>query len=554
MTTTSPTKKPGGARIAVQRFGTFLSGMIMPNIAAFIAWGFITMLFIPAGFFGANSPFGWHWAPVAEILGGGGDAATINWPGAMTALTANADGGTYQGYVGLVSVMITYLLPLLIANTGGRIVYGARGGVVATIAVMGVIVGTNIPMFLGAMIMGPLAAWVTKQMDKLWDGKIRPGFEMLVNNFSAGILGMVLAIVGFFAFGPVFLGISAVLGSIVAFLVQFNLLPVLSIIVEPAKVLFLNNAINHGVFTPLGIEQAAESGKSILFLIEANPGPGLGLLLAFTFFGVGAAKASAPGAIIIQFLGGIHEIYFPYALAKPMTILALIAGGASGVATNMIFQGGLAFPAAPGSIIAVTVAAIGAGPANLLVVYLSVVVAAAVTFLVAGVILRASRKRDQEAEGDSFAAAIDQTAANKGKESSALGALRTRAAGTTGSGTTEAADRDVDAALGGAAGTVATKQLNNIVFACDAGMGSSAMGASVLRNKIKKAGIDGVTVTNQAIANLDGSADLVITQNQLTDRAKAQSPDSLHVSVDNFMNSPKYDEVVEMVRAQHEAK
>ncbi|MEX8033339.1 PTS mannitol transporter subunit IICB [Microbacterium sp. 20-116] len=554
MTTTSPTKKPGGARIAVQRFGTFLSGMIMPNIAAFIAWGFITMLFIPAGFFGANSPFGWHWAPVAEILGGGGDAATINWPGAMTALTANADGGTYQGYVGLVSVMITYLLPLLIANTGGRIVYGARGGVVATIAVMGVIVGTNIPMFLGAMIMGPLAAWVTKQMDKLWDGKIRPGFEMLVNNFSAGILGMILAIVGFFAFGPVFLGISAVLGSIVAFLVQFNLLPVLSIIVEPAKVLFLNNAINHGVFTPLGIEQAAESGKSILFLIEANPGPGLGLLLAFTFFGVGAAKASAPGAIIIQFLGGIHEIYFPYALAKPMTILALIAGGASGVATNMIFQGGLAFPAAPGSIIAVTVAAIGAGPANLLVVYLSVVVAAAVTFLVAGVILRASRKRDQEAEGDSFAAAIDQTAANKGKESSALGALRTRAAGTTGSGTTEAADRDVDAVLGGAAGTVATKQLNNIVFACDAGMGSSAMGASVLRNKIKKAGIDGVTVTNQAIANLDGSADLVITQNQLTDRAKAQSPDSLHVSVDNFMNSPKYDEVVEMVRAQHEAK
>ncbi|MEV7874806.1 PTS mannitol transporter subunit IICB [Microbacterium sp. NPDC007973] len=554
MTTTSPAKKPGGARIAVQRFGTFLSGMIMPNIAAFIAWGFITMLFIPAGFFGANSPFGWHWAPVAEILGGGGDAATIGWPGAATALTANADGGTYQGYVGLVSVMITYLLPLLIANTGGRIVYGARGGVVATIAVMGVIVGTNIPMFLGAMIMGPLAAWITKQMDKLWDGKIRPGFEMLVNNFSAGILGMILAIVGFFAFGPVFLGISAVLGSIVAFLVQFNLLPVLSIIVEPAKVLFLNNAINHGVFTPLGIEQAADTGKSILFLIEANPGPGLGLLLAFTFFGVGAAKASAPGAIVIQFLGGIHEIYFPYALAKPMTILALIAGGASGVAVNMIFGGGLAFPAAPGSIIAVTVAAIGAGPANLLVVYLSVIVAAVVTFLVAGVILRASRKRDQEAEGDSFAAAIDQTAANKGKESSALGALRTRAAGTTGSGTTESADHDVDAALGGLGGGVATKQLNTIVFACDAGMGSSAMGASVLRNKIKKAGIEGVTVTNQAIANLDGSADLVITQNQLTDRAKAQSPDSVHVSVDNFMNSPRYDEVVEMVRSQHEAK
>lgn len=541
MTTASTVKKPGGARVAVQRFGTFLSGMIMPNIAAFIAWGFITMLFIPAGFFGAKSPFGWHWAPVAEIIGGGGDAATIGWPGAATALTASADGSTYQGYVGLVSVMITYLLPLLIANTGGRMVYGARGGVVATIAVMGVIVGTNIPMFLGAMIMGPLAAFITKQMDRIWDGKIRPGFEMLVNNFSAGILGMVLAIVGFFAFGPVFLGISAVLGGIVGWLVQFNLLPLLSIIVEPAKVLFLNNAINHGVFTPLGIEQAAESGKSILFLIEANPGPGLGLLLAFTFFGVGAAKASAPGAIVIQFLGGIHEIYFPYALAKPMTILALIAGGAAGVTTNMIFGGGLVFPAAPGSIIAVTAAAIGAGPANLLVVYLSVAVAAVVTFLIAGVILRASRKRDLAAEGgdDAFAAAIDQTEANKGKESSALGGLRSRTSGD---------------AAGAASTSVATKQLNTIVFACDAGMGSSAMGASVLRNKIKKAGIEGVTVTNQAIANLDGTADLVITQNQLTDRAKAQNPGAIHVSVDNFMNSPKYDEVVEMVRSQHEAK
>lgn len=552
MTTASTAKKPGGARVAVQRFGTFLSGMIMPNIAAFIAWGFITMLFIPAGFFGAKSPFGWHWAPVAEIIGGGGDAATIGWPGAATALTANADGSTYQGYVGLVSVMITYLLPLLIANTGGRMVYGARGGVVATIAVMGVIVGTNIPMFLGAMIMGPLAAYITKQMDRIWDGKIRPGFEMLVNNFSAGILGMILAIVGFFAFGPIFLGISTVLGGVVGWLVDLHLLPLLSIIVEPAKVLFLNNAINHGVFTPLGIQQATETGKSILFLIEANPGPGLGLLLAFTFFGVGAAKASAPGAIVIQFLGGIHEIYFPYALAKPMTVLALIAGGAAGVTTNMIFGGGLVFPAAPGSIIAVTAAAIGAGPANLLVVYLSVAVAAVVTFLIAGVILRASRKRDLAAEGgdDAFAAAIDQTEANKGKESAALGGLRSR----TSSDVTASADRDVEGALGGLGGAVATKQLNTIVFACDAGMGSSAMGASVLRNKIKKAGIEGVTVTNQAIANLDGTADLVITQNQLTDRAKAQNPDAIHVSVDNFMNSPKYDEVVEMVRSQHETK
>jgi len=553
MTTAStPTTGVNKARVGVQRFGTFLSGMIMPNIAAFIAWGFITMLFIPAGFFGAESPFGWHWYPVAEIIGGGGDQAVIGWPGSMVAL-AEGDGGNFFAYVGLVGPMVIYLLPLLIANTAGRMVYGERGGVVATIATVGVIVGTNIPMFLGAMIMGPIAALATKWMDRIWDGKIKPGFEMLVNNFSAGILGMILAIVGFFAFGPVMLGISTVLGTAVGWLVAYNLLPLLSIIVEPAKVLFLNNAINHGVFTPLGFEQAAETGKSILFLIEANPGPGVGLLLAFTFFGVGAAKASAPGAIIIQFFGGIHEIYFPYALSKPFTILALIAGGATGVTTNMLLGGGLQFPAAPGSIIAVTAAAIGAGIPNLLVVYLSVILAATVTFLITGIILRASRKRDLAAEADTFGDAIAQTEANKGKESAALAGLRERAVSNA-----DAEGAQLDVAGAAAAGAVASgavvadRPIRNVVFACDAGMGSSAMGASVLRNKIKKAGIEDVTVVNKAVANLDDSADLIITQNQLTERARQKAPNAIHVSVDNFMNSPKYEEVVDLVRDQHQ--
>ncbi|MGZ0711465.1 PTS mannitol transporter subunit IICB (plasmid) [Coraliomargarita sp. W4R53] len=559
MTTASAPASSGmnKARVGVQRFGTFLSGMIMPNIAAFIAWGFITMLFIPAGFFGANSPFGWHWYPVSELIGGGGDASVIGWNGAMTTL-AEGDGGNFFAYVGLVGPMVVYLLPLLIANTAGRMIYGERGGVVATIAVMGVIVGTDIPMFLGAMIMGPIAAWITKQMDKLWDGKIKPGFEMLINNFSAGILGMILAIVGFFVFGPLMLGISAVLGAAVDWLVLANLLPLVSIIVEPAKVLFLNNAINHGVFTPLGIEQAAETGKSILFLIEANPGPGLGLLLAFTFFGVGAAKASAPGAIIIQFFGGIHEIYFPYALSKPMTILALIAGGATGVTTNMILGGGLAFPAAPGSIIAITAAAIGPGVDNLLVVYLSVILAAVVTFLVAGVILRASRKRDLLAEADSFGAAIAQTESNKGKSSAAMDALRASDGKDPNvlHDAEEAVDKlETESETAGLSdgGILTSTKITNIVFACDAGMGSSAMGASVLRNKIKKTGIEDVTVVNKAIANLDESADLIITQNQLTDRARKQAPNAIHVSVDNFMNSPKYEEVVDIVRDQHQA-
>ncbi|WP_309102454.1 PTS mannitol transporter subunit IICB [Microbacterium sp.] len=514
MTTTSPAApSTSGVRVGVQRFGTFLSGMVMPNIAAFIAWGFITALFIPDGWLGSKSPVeAWRWADSA-ILGGG-----------------EIDGVTYPGLVGPI---ITYLLPILIAFTGGRMVHGHRGGVVGAVAAMGVISGASgTVMFLGAMIAGPLAALVLKWAEKPWQGRVKPGFEMLIDNFSAGFVAFFMALASFFWLAPVMRWLTDILGGAVGWLVETQLLPLASIIVEPAKVLFLNNAINHGVFTPLGTEQVQETGRSLLFLIEANPGPGAGMLLALTVFGVGVARATAPGAFIIQFLGGIHEVYFPYVLAKPLLIIGLIAGGATGVLTNMIFQSGLVAPAAPGSIFAVL---IQTAPGSHLGVVCSVLFSAAVTFAISAPILLASRKRDIAAEaatGDPLAAAIARTEANKGKSSSTLSNL---------------------AASASATGTaVLTAPIRNIVFACDAGMGSSAMGASVLRNKFKKAGIEDVSVVNQAIANLDGTADLVITQQQLTDRAKAQSPNSIHVSVDNFMNSPKYEEVVEMVREQRE--
>ncbi|TDN87843.1 PTS mannitol transporter subunit IICB [Microbacterium sp. BK668] len=516
MTTASTPATTGGsrARVGVQRFGTFLSGMIMPNIPALIAWGIFTAFFIEVG-----------WTPVAAL-------ATIVGP------------------------FIHYLLPILIAYTGGSIIYGVRGGVVASIGTFGAIAGSDyliaqfnetqpadnqlgqVHMFIGAMIMAPICAYTMRWLDSLWEGRIRAGFEMLVNMFSAGIWGFVLAIIGFYPVAWVVNGIMQILSGAVNWLVATNLLPLTSIIIEPAKVFFLNNAINHGVLTPLGIQQAAEDGSSILFLLEANPGPGLGLLLAFTFFGIGAARASAPGAAVIQFFGGIHEVYFPYALMKPILILALIAGGMTGVTTNMLLGGALRAPAAPGSIIAVLAQT---APGSYLAVILSVILSASVTFIIAALILRASRKRDLEAMAltdDAFGAAITQTEAAKGKSSAALGGLRGGAA------------TQADGLAG--PGTGMEKEIRSIVFACDAGMGSSAMGASVLRNKIKKAGIEDVTVVNKAIAALDSSADLVITQNQLTDRARKQTPNAVHVSVDNFMNSPRYDEVVDLVRSQHE--
>jgi PTS system mannitol-specific IIC component len=486
----------------VQKVGTFLSGMIMPNIAAFIAWGIITALFIEKG------PF-----PVGGLGGfGENDAGAPN--------------------IGLVGPMIRFMLPLLIAAQGGRMVYGVRGAVVAVVATMGVIVSTDQPMFLGALIMAPLAAWVMKQIDKLWDGKIKPGFEMLVNNFSAGIVAAGLAVVGFFAFGPVVEALSRALGNGVDWLVDNGVLPLASILIEPAKVLFLNNAINHGVLTPLGVQQAAETGKSILFLLEANPGPGLGVLLAYMVFGRGMARSTAPGAAIIHFFGGIHEIYFPYVLMKPILLLGMIAGGMVGIGTLVVFDAGLRAPAAPGSIIAV----LAQTPGDSFVgVILSVLLAAATSFLICSLLLKLDRNK-----GGDLAEATAEMEAMKGKRSSVAGYL---------SATDEAAEDQLEAAgLGHHEAHQTRKPIQRIVFACDAGMGSSAMGASVLRNKIKKAGFADVDVQNIAIANLTDDVDLIVTHRDLTPRAQTMSPSAQHVSVDNFMNSPEYDAIVEELK------
>ncbi|MBJ7529646.1 MAG: PTS mannitol transporter subunit IICBA [Nocardioides sp.] len=490
---------PGGAsvRVRVQKFGTAMSNMIMPNIPALIAWGILTALFIPDG-----------WLP-------------------------NADLAT------LVGPTIHYLLPLVIAYTGGRMVYDARGGVVGAFATMGAIAGSDllianfnatlpegsselgqVHMFLGAMILGPLSAWVMKRLDALWDGKVKPGFEMLVNQFSAGITAFLMALVGFYGVARLVNAVMDAASSLVETLVDNNLLPLTSVLIEPAKVFFLNNAINHGALTPLGISEAAENGKSVLFLLEANPGPGLGILLAYTFFGKGLAKASAPGAAVIHFLGGIHEIYFPYVLMKPKLILAVIAGGATGVGVNVLFDTGLRAPASPGSIIAVYAQT---ARDSYVGVTLAVAASAAVTFAVAAFLLKLDKSDD---EGD-LAAATAKMEQHKGKKSSVASAL-------TGAG----------------AGTGA---IHSIVFACDAGMGSSAMGASVLRKKVQAAGFSDVSVTNKAISNLRDDVDLVVSHQDLTDRARQRSGSALHVSVDNFMQSPAYDEIVDLLRQRNGA-
>lgn len=453
----------------IQVFGRFLSGMVLPNIGAFIAWGIITALFIPTG-----------WLPNEKLAA-------------------------------LVGPSATYLLTILIAYTGGKNVAGVRGGVIGAIATMGVIVGADVPMFLGAMIMGPLSGFIIKKFDKLIEGKIPAGFEMLVNNFSLGIIGAILALLGLLGISPVVSALNNVMEAGVGFFVDRGILPLVSIFIEPAKVLFLNNALNHGILSPLGMEQASSVGKSIFFLLEANPGPGLGILAAYLIAGKGDAKSSAPGAIIIHFLGGIHEIYFPYILMNPVLILAAIAGGASGIFTLSLFGGALSGPASPGSIFAI----LGmTAKGSYIGVILGVLVAAAVSFIVALPLLKIFGKEEDL-----------ETAKAKVKD------MKDESKGIK----TETVKID-------------SKEVKNIVFACDAGMGSSAMGATILRKKLAAAGLGHINVVHAPVSTIPEDAQIVVTHVELRERAAKSNPHAKLVLIKNFLSAPEYDELVEELK------
>ena len=503
------TQENKGLGRKVQAFGSFLSSMIMPNIGAFIAWGFIAAIFIDGGW----------------------------WP--------NKDLSELAG------PMISYLIPLLIAYSGGRLIHEMRGGIIAAVATMGVIVALpDTPMLLGAMIMGPLVGWLMKKTDEFIQPRTPQGFEMLFNNFSAGILGFIMTIVGFKILAPIMEFIMHILSLAVEALVHAHLLPLVSIIVEPAKIVFLNNAINHGVFTPLGADQAASAGQSILYTIESNPGPGLGILVAYMIFGKGTAKATSYGAGIIHFLGGIHEIYFPYVLMRPLLFIAVILGGMTGVATYSLLDFGFKSPASPGSFI---VYMLNAPKGEFLHMGLGVLLAAIVSFIVAALILKFTKEPEEDLE-----AATEKMEASKGKKSSVSSKLKgnedNNATSTTAStSTSENNEEQSEEALLDNYDTENVdahdySKVNHVIFACDAGMGSSAMGASMLRNKFKKAGIQDVNVTNTAINQLPSDAQLVITQKKLTDRAIKQVPNAIHISVDNFLNSPRYDELLENLK------
>ena len=462
----------------VQKFGKFLSSMVMPNIGAFIAWGLITALFIADG-----------WLP-------------------------------NKGLASIHPYMLTYLLPMLIASTGGALVGGDRGRVMGAIAVVGCIAGVGgidgEPMLMGAMVIGPFAGWVIKMFDRYMEDRMPTGFEMLINNFSVGILGMIIAIIGYFIIGPVMTGILAVLSAGVEVLVTHSLLPLVSVFIEPAKVLFLNNALNHGIFTPIGSAQAEMTGRSIMYMLEANPGPGLGVLLAYCFFAKDkTTKQSAPGAVIIHFFGGIHEIYFPYVLMNPLVIIAPIVGNFCSIAFFSLTGCGLKAPSSPGSIIAF----LSMTPKDkMLFTILGVLLAAGVSFLIASPIIKLT-----DGKKGSLSDAQDQMSQMKAEA---------KGQAVVQSGSIE----DVSV-------------IKKIIFACDAGMGSSAMGATKFRNRLKDVRPE-IIVKNTSVDNIPVDCDVAVVQATLAGRARKSAPQAVLITIGNFLADPSLDALYEQLAAK----
>lgn len=461
----------GELKVKIQKFGAFLSGMVMPNIGAFIAWGILTALFIPAG-----------WIPNEKLNE-------------------------------LVSPTLTYLMPVLLGYTGGKMVYEKRGGVAGALATMGVVIGADITMLIGGMVMGPLGAWGIKKVDKLFEGKVKPGLEMLVDNFSMGIVGALLMVFGFLAVEPIFDAILTVLSGGVNWLVAKQLLPFTSIFVQPAQVLFLNNAINHGIMVPVGIEQAAEAGKSILFLVEANGGVWTGVALGFAIWGTGMAKKSAPAATIIMGAGGIAEVVFPYVLSKPKTIIAPIIGNTAALFTLTILNGGTVAAVSPGSFFALlAMTPKGGFLANVAGYVVALVVSAVLT----GIILKLDKTETPEE-----LPTVEKPDFSKEKIVEANGTIE------------------------------------KIFFACDAGMGSSVMGVSLMRDKLEKAGLP-ITVDHTSVKNITEEPDFIVTTNAL----KARVLDTIEkydkkipvFGMDNLLDEQRYDQLIQMLKESTDKK
>lgn len=494
-------------KLRIQKMGSFMAGMIMPSIGVLLAWGLWTAMFLYD--FENDVHLGWFNAPMLGRLVGPG---------------------------------ITWLLPILIAFNGGKLIYGLRGGMFATFVIVGTIVGTEwifetyiridvngvleapgAPnQFIGAMVLGPVSALFLKYIEKPYIEKINKSYDMLVKNFGMGIYGIIFCAIAFFGWGWIMWGITWTMMQVIQLFGDNRwAAPLIGIITEPIKVSFLNNALNHGVMGPIGFNQVQaqidagiENARSIFFLFDPNPGPGLGLLLAYIIWTKGENRANAAGSSLIHTIGGIHEVYFVFILAKPKMVLSTMTGVVAAQFIASYFGGGTIATPSPGSIISMI--ALSPGTQAILINLLSFAVGVGAAFGIATILLLTDKKRNAVGESSSFTIS-DEGISFSNDESSA----------------TEESSFIGDT-------------IKSIVVACEAGMGSSAMASGIIKKWVKKNNLD-ISVTNIAVKDLDNSFDVVVTMKNFEEFAKQKAPNAFVYPVDKFIGVGVYDKLFEKI-------
>ena len=428
-------------RNTIHKFGKFYSSIMINMIGIFIFTGVLSVVF---------GDHGW-------------------WP--------NADIYAISAFV------YSYVIPILIAYTAGnqigtvheatdpdRRTTGVHhaGGAIAVLAVSGMILADKNSAILGAMILGPVCGYVWKHLLEPWTRKVVPGLEMLTRNLAAAVTGMGFALVAYIGLAPFIHALTQVLMMGVNALWERNLVCLVSLVIEPCKVFFLNNCINHGILLPLAIQQAGETGTSILFLLESNPGPGFGVLLALWLCQRKRRKEYA-AYLFVEGIGGIHELYFPVVLSNLILLIPLIAGGMTGSFLFSVLGVTADGAISPGSILTVLLMTGRKAPLAVLCVAASALVSMGTACL----ILRVQEQKQGITQEEKV---------------------------------------------------VEHKENLTIGFVCDAGVGSSAMGAGLFRRILREQGRKDISVEAYAVDEVPKDLSIAVCQSSFKELLEKENP------------------------------
>lgn len=453
----------------IHKIGKFYTRIIMKHIGIFIFIGFLSVVFHDHG-----------WFPNEDIYA-------------------------------ISQLMYWTVLPAFIAFEGGRMIAGAEGGILAVLAISGLLLSENSIGLLGAMLIGPFAGKLWKYEEQFVERYAGPSFQMLVRNLLIGVCGGILSVLGYFLVSPVLGVVVKTAYGAIDWLVSSQLIGLISIVIEPAKVFFLNNVINHTILVPIGIGQMQEAESSILFLLEANPGPGLGMMAALCYRNK-EKRSEYVSAMIAQTAGGIHEVYFPFVLSDLRLLIPLILGGIAGNLCFGIMGAGLQGMVSPGSIFTIILMA---GRENSIPVLMGICVSAVLSFAGSLVVMRWGTQRKIRQQ--------------QGEESRTKEEMQMK--------------EEVQVK-----NEIRINNIRRIAFVCDGGVGSSAMGAALFRRQLAKEGIVGICVEAYAADMVPDEVELVVCQRNFYEMLPQEVKAKEVYKVESLMNIGEYENLLAKIR------